>query len=112
MDALAVVIFALAALGGAYLAYRHIQGQSLPGPVALIHGAAAAVALVILAVAVFGDEVGDAGTVALVIFVVAALGGFYLASFHLRDERRPTGLVLGHGVLAVVAFLTLVVGIM
>ena len=111
MEVVAVVIFALAALGGVFLAYRHLQGLPLPGSVALIHGAAAATALVLLAIAVLTDDLADAALIALFIFVVAALGGFYLASFHLREDRRPTALVLGHGLIAVVGFLTLVVAV-
>lgn len=111
METLAAIIFAVAALGGAYLAYRHLQGKELPGAIAVIHGAAAATALVLLAIAVLANNVDDLATVALVIFVVAALGGFYLASFHLRDDRRPTPLVLGHGLIAVVAFVTLLVAL-
>lgn len=111
MEVVAVVVFAVAALGGAYLAYRHLQGQPLPFPIAVVHGAAAATALVLLAIAVFTSDLSGTATVALVIFVVAALGGFYLFSFHMRDDRRPTPLVLGHGLIAVVGFLTLLVAL-
>lgn len=109
MEYVAAVLFALAALGGAYLAFRHLKGLELPGSVAIIHGAAAAAALVLLLIAVLVNDLEITATVALIIFVVAALGGFYLASFHLRDDRRPTPLILGHGLIAVVAFLTLLV---
>lgn len=111
MEIVAAAVFAVAALGGVFLAFRHLQGLELPGSVAVIHGVAAAAAIVLLAVAVLANDLEGAATVALVIFVLAALGGFYLASFHLREDRRPTPLVLGHGLIAVVAFLTLLVAI-
>lgn len=111
METVAAVIFAVAALGGAFLAYRHLQGLPLPGLVAVIHGVAAATALVLLLIAVLADDVNGLATTALVIFVVAALGGFYLASFHFRDDRRPTPLVVGHGLIAVVGFVTLLVAL-
>lgn len=111
METVAAILFAAAALGGVFLAFRHLQGQSLPVPVALIHGAAAATALVLLAIAVFVDDLGDGAMLALVLFVAAALGGFYLASFHMRDDRRPTAMVLGHGLIAVTAFVILLVSI-
>lgn len=111
MEIVAAAVFAVAALGGVFLAVRHLRGLELPGAVAVIHGAAAATALVLLAVAVMMNDLGGGAAVALVIFVVAALGGFYLASFHLRGERHPTPIVLGHGLIAVVAFLTLLVTI-
>lgn len=111
MEVVAAVVFAAAALGGLFLAYQHFQGRPLPVPVAVIHGIAAAAALILLAIAVFTDDLDGAATVALVIFVVAALGGFYLASFHMREDRRPSALVAGHGLIAVVAFVTLLVAI-
>lgn len=111
MEMAALVIFAVAALGGVFLAYRHLQGLTLPVPVAVIHGVAAATALVLLAIAVLADDVNGLATTALIVFVVAALGGFYLASFHLRDDRRPTPLVIGHGLIAVVGFVMLLVAV-
>jgi multisubunit Na+/H+ antiporter MnhF subunit len=104
-------MFALAALGGVFLAIRHLRGQSLPGAVAIVHGAAAAIALVLLLIAVLTSNLSGLATVALVLFVVAALGGFYLASLHLRGERHPTPLILGHGLIAVVAFVALLAAI-
>jgi hypothetical protein len=44
---------------------------------------------------------------ALVIFVIAALGGFYLFSFHLRSQVLPSPVVLIHGGAAVLAFVLL-----
>jgi hypothetical protein len=45
--------------------------------------------------------------VALVILVAAALGGFYLASIHLRREVAPRRAVFIHAGAAVIGFLTL-----
>ena len=44
---------------------------------------------------------------ALIVFAVAALGGFYLASLHLRKQVAPKAIVFVHAGLAVVGFLTL-----
>jgi disulfide bond formation protein DsbB len=107
MVTLALVIFGVTALGGLYLASRHFAHQPMPGPVALIHGVAGATALVILAFAVLARDPGRAAGIALAIFVVTALGGFYLVTFHLRAERHPSPMVIGHGALAVVAFVVL-----
>jgi len=45
------------------------------------------------------------------LFVVAALGGFALFSFHLRRQPLPTPVVFIHGLVAVVAFVLLLVKI-
>lgn len=100
----AVVVFALAAAGGIFLAALHFQGKPLPMPVAIIHGVAAATGLVLLILYVLGsDAFGLAGT-ALVILVVAALGGFYLFSFSLKDRPLPSPVVIVHAVAAVAGF--------
>jgi hypothetical protein len=39
--------------------------------------------------------------------VIAALGGFYLFSFHLRSQMLPSAVVLIHGGAAVLAFVLL-----
>ena len=105
----AAVLFAIAALGGATLATLHFRGRSpLPMPLALLHGALAASGLVLLVVAALTQPgFGGLALVALVIFVAAALGGFYLFAHHLRGRPLPSAVVLIHGGAAVVAFLAL-----
>jgi hypothetical protein len=49
--------------------------------------------------------------VALGLFIVAALGGFGLFSFHLRKKDLPIPLVLVHAVVAVAGFLSLVAAV-
>ena len=44
---------------------------------------------------------------ALGLLVVAALGGFYLASLHMKKAIPPKGVVFMHAGLAVVGFLVL-----
>lgn len=107
MDIVALILFGIAALGGAYLAIQHLQRRAMPASIAIVHGVVAATALVLLIIALFIDDLNDLGTIALVVFIIAALGGFALASFHLRGERHPTPLIFGHGLIAVVGFLIL-----
>jgi hypothetical protein len=105
----ATILFAIAALGGATLATLHFRGRNpLPMPLALLHGALAATALVLLLFAALTQPgFGGLGMAALVIFVIAALGGFYLFSFHLRSQVLPSPVVLIHGGAAVLAFVLL-----
>jgi hypothetical protein len=103
-----IILFAIAALGGATLAVMRITNRPLPLALALVHGAVAATALVLLIIAVAtASAPATLATVALVLFILAALGGFVLFSFHLRTQPLPVPLVLGHGLLAVAAFLLL-----
>ena len=97
----AVAIFAVAAVGGIYLALLHFQGKPLPMPAAIAHGVAAAIGLVLLILYVLSDGSASLATIALVILVVAALGGFYLFSIYLKDKPLPSPVVIIHAVAAV-----------
>jgi hypothetical protein len=108
---LALALFAIAAVGGVLLAYLRIANKPLPFPLALLHGALAASGLIVLALSVFGGKgAGNAG-LALGLFVLAALGGFGLFSFHLRKLTLPLPVVVIHGLVAVVAFLILLASV-
>lgn len=105
---IALILFAIAAVGGATMAVLHFRGRAQP-PVLLatVHGLLAASGLVALLLAVVRDGLGGLATVALGLFLVAALGGFGLLSFHIRRRAQPGGLIVGHGLLAVAGFLVL-----
>jgi len=108
---LPVALFGIAALGGAVMAVLRLRGAERPPmAVALIHGALAAAGLVVLIMSVLSAAPAPMTRVALVLFVAAALGGFVLFSFHLRQKALPIGLVLIHGAVAVVAFVLLILG--
>lgn len=103
------ILFGIAAAGGIVLGVRALQGKELPMPLAMLHGLLAASGLVLLIVVLLGREsMGMAGW-SLGLFIVAALGGFGLFSFHLRKQPHPKALVVVHGLAAVTAFLILLV---
>lgn len=102
----AVVAFAVAAAGGLVLASSVLRGQLASWPLSLLHAGLGAAGLLMLIVAVIGGAGGNI-IIALVILGVAALGGFYLASLHLRREVAPRGVVVIHAGAAVVGFLLL-----
>lgn len=111
MLTIAAVLFALAALGGITLATLHFRQKALPTALAVGHGLLAAAGLVVVIVAVVQGSSGSLLLGSLGLFVIAALGGFALFSFHLRRLRLPTPVVLIHGLLAVIAFVLLLVTI-
>ena len=83
---IALVLFALAAVGGLVMAIQRFSGKPVPPlPLALVHGAAAASGLVALIVVVSNGAVGGA-KIALILFAGAALGGFYLFECKDLDE--------------------------
>jgi hypothetical protein len=102
----AIVILALAAGGGLLLANSVLRGRQAPWSLSLLHAGLGAAGLVVVLVAVLQGGT-NAVRVALVILAVAALGGFYLASFHLRQVAAPKPIVVVHATAAVAGFLLL-----
>ena len=102
----AVIIFAIAAVGGLVLATNVMGGRLAPWPLSILHALLGAAGLVILILAVMSGA-GGFIPISLAILVVAALGGFYLASRHVKSQIAPKGVVVIHALVAVVGFLLL-----
>lgn len=103
----AIVVFAIAAVGGLILASSVLRNKFAPWALSLAHALLGAAGLIILIVMFVQGSGSSRLTAALALLVVAALGGFFLASFHLRKKIPAKGLVIGHAGIAVVGFLTL-----
>jgi hypothetical protein len=107
----ALILFAVAALGGLVMAAMRLGGRELPPMgLAIVHGLFAAAGLVTLILALVGSGFSTMATIALVGFVGAALGGFYLFSLHLKKQALPIPYVVVHGLFAVASFVILLLG--
>lgn len=103
----AIVLFAIGAAGGLILASSVLRGKFAPWALSLLHALLGAAGLVVLIIMLVQGSTSSRLTAALALLVVAALGGFFLASFHMRQKIPAKGLVVGHAGVAVVGFLTL-----
>jgi hypothetical protein len=104
----ALIIFAIGALGGLTLAGVYVlQGKLAPWELSLLHAALGAIGLLVLLYAALTSGIPGAALAALVILAIAALGGFYLASIHLRGQVAKKSIVFIHAGVAVIGFLTL-----
>ena len=108
----ALVIFAIAAVGGLVLASSVLRGKLAPWAISIVHALLGATGLIVLAIAVLNGTGSSRAAAALGLLVVAALGGFYLASIHLRGSVAPKAIVFVHAGVAVVGFLTLLSAVM
>jgi len=108
---LPLLLFALAAVVGIGMAAIRFRGKPYPSmSLALLHGAAAAAGLIALIVVVQKPGASLAMS-ALIVFLVAAAGGFVLFFRHLRKLALPIWLVVVHALVAVAAFVTLLVSV-
>lgn len=104
---LTIGLFALAAVMGVVLAVSIFRpAPSTPKSVVVAHGLFAASALVILIYYAVKNP-DNYPLVSLVLFVVAALGGFILLFNDLKSKPGPRSLVVIHALAAVVAFVLL-----
>jgi hypothetical protein len=106
---IALVLFAIAAVGGIVIALMRFRGKPYPPMgLALVHGAVAAAGLIaLIALVAQGHSAG--ATTPLVLFIIAALGGFGLFFHHLRKVALPIWLVVVHALVAVIAFVLLLI---
>jgi hypothetical protein len=108
----AVIVFALAAVVGLTMAVQHFKGKTPPkAGVAILHGLLAVTGVILLLLGVRDIGFGTPHAWALGLFVVAALGGLYLVSHHMRQRPLPNGVIVIHALVAVVAFLVLVTAV-
>jgi hypothetical protein len=106
---LASLALVLAAMGGLTLAWIRLRGAPWPPLwLALGHGFVAAVGIGLLIYAAISEGIPALAKVALGIFILAALGGaVLLLAFHLRSKALPIPFVLGHGLLAAIGLVLL-----
>jgi glucose uptake protein GlcU len=110
---IAAILFAIAALGGVIMALIRFSGRDYP-PVALavIHGLFAAAGIIALLMTAFAPGVATPIRIALLLFILAAIGGFSLVYYHAKRRPLPIPYIVIHGLVAVIAFIILIVGIM
>jgi hypothetical protein len=100
-----IVCFTLAALGGATLLTYVLRDKPTPKGIVFLHGPLAALAIVLLIV--YTASAPQKPLLSLVLFVGAALGGFFLLYRDLAHGKVPKPIALVHGLIAITAFVLL-----
>ena len=109
----ALVLFAIAAVGGIVMATIRFSGKPHPPTwLAMLHGFLAGAGLTLLIYAACTVGLPSLALTATALFVVAALGGAVMnLNYHLKMLPLPKWLVLVHAAIAVVGFLCLLVAV-
>jgi len=100
----AIILFAVAAIFGLVCLVPILQNKPTLKPAVFIHGALAAVGLVLLLIAVVN---GTGPINSLLIFIAAAVGGFIMFALDIQKKSIPKILALGHPILAAVGLVLL-----
>lgn len=93
----AVVLISLAVLLGLYLISFVLRKKIPPKGVAIIHGSLAVLGIAILIIYALTTQEHHKHWDSIVIFLVAAAGGFYLFSKDIRHLKIPTWVAVVHG---------------
>ncbi len=101
-----IALFALAAVLGLTILIKWLTKKEALRTVIYSHGLIAATALVLLAVYSF-QHPENFPKVSLILFVIGALGGFYLFFTDLQKKPHPIPIAFVHALLGVTAFITL-----
>lgn len=106
MLTISIALFAVAALLGLVVLTALLKKKETPKAVVYSHGIVAATALVLLIV--YGiNNPGSFPKLSIIIFVIAAIGGFYLFFNDMRKKPGPVSVALIHALAAVAGFITL-----
>ncbi|MDN5842225.1 MAG: hypothetical protein L0H54_02095 [Alcaligenaceae bacterium] len=103
----AIIIFAIAAVGGLILATHVLRDKFAPWALSLLHALLGAVGLILLIIILAGGSAPQTVLIGFILLLIAALGGFFLASFHARKRLPPKAVVIVHAAVAVIGFLTI-----
>ena len=103
----ALGFFAVAALLGMYLLSLVLREKKTPKSIAVIHGLFAATGLILLIIYPFFYQ--PAPIVSLGLLAGAAMGGGLFLYKNLAGQPIPKWLALGHGSVAIIGIVTLVV---
>jgi len=96
---LTIGLFALAAIIGFIILKNWLTSANTSRTVVYTHGVFAALALILLLVQTLKNPEGHLQT-SLILFVVAAIGGFYMFFQDLKGKFSPIWLAVTHALLA------------
>lgn len=102
----AIALFALAAVLGLAILIKWLTKKEASKAVVYSHGIVAAIALVILVVYALQNR-DNYPQVSLILFIIAALFGFYMFFRSLRNKLSPIAVAFIHALLAVGGFVML-----
>ena len=104
----AIGLFALSAVFGLTILIKWLTNKDASKAVIYSHGIVAAAALVLL-LAFALQNPSDYPQLSLILFIVAAIGGFYMFFRDLMKKTSPMAIAFVHGLLAVAGFVALLV---
>jgi hypothetical protein len=104
----AIILFIIGAIFGLVILSAVLGDRATPKPVVFTHGAFVVVAL-ILVIIYTGMHGALSPITALVLFIIAALGGLTMFAIDMSKKPIPKWIAVVHPILAVIALIFLIV---
>ncbi len=105
----AIVLFCIAAIFGLVILTAILKNRPTPKLFVLLHGPLAAIAIVLLIIDVVKGHTEALLIASLVIFIIAALGGFFLYTLDTLKKQIPKPLAILHPLIAVTGLIVLII---
>ncbi|MEO6454293.1 MAG: hypothetical protein ABIN97_09485 [Ginsengibacter sp.] len=105
---LTIGLFALAAVLGLSILIKWLTKKEASRAVIYSHGIAAAAALVLLIVYAVQSP-GNFPKASIILFILTALGGFYMFYLDLKKQNSPIAIAVIHALLAVSGLVALLI---
>ena len=105
-----LLLFLVVMLGGAALAVLERRGRALPLKLSVFHGLLGLCAIVLLVLQAMAHPSNHPANLALLVFMIAALGGLLLFAFRASKQTLPLGVVLLHAAFAIAGLALLFIG--
>lgn len=103
-------LFILVMAGGAAFAVLEHRGRALPLKLSVFHGLLGVAAIVWLVMQAVAHQGVRPVNLAILVFILTALGGLLLFAFRASRQRLPLAVVLLHGLFAVAGLALLFAG--
>jgi hypothetical protein len=103
-----IALFALSAVLGLVILIKWLTKKDAPKAVVYSHGIVAAVGLALLVYYAIVNP-NDFPKISIILFVIAAVAGFYMFFKDLAKKPSPMALAFIHALVAVVGFLALLI---
>ena len=105
----AIILFLIAAIFGLITLTAILRDRPTPKPAVLTHGPIAALALILIIIDIARGHTEALLITALVILLIAALGGFILFSLDMLKKHIPKTLAIVHPIVAVTGVIVLII---
>jgi len=104
-----MALFIIAAIFGLIILTAVLKNQPTPKLMVLMHGTFAFIALLMMIAYTAAGHTATLLITSLVLLVIAALGGFTLLTFDMKDKSIPKTLALLHPFVAITGLVLLIV---